>query len=319
MENINDTLSLFDNINVDNKRRISDEDKQYCEEQQRYFERTMNQIRNYQLFFQQCLEKERNPVYKVRYNEPVLNDNFSNPYFTKKSISDDELYRASEFSPLFPLKGCQKCYEKTITRFETKVVDYFNRKYGCRFEEKGIIMNAVFPQYTKTNPVDGHMNLSCPGDWFALIGKETKFPSYELILDYIMDELGGLSFREKKDDLALDSLRKILSYHNVELKRNTVKVTNFIYFNEWSDYRIRYDDVETIETIIETERAVNGADKAAKCGNISELHAGEELAICGNGTSLVSMKLFKNGNLLITFATDKAAEKFFNFCKQTDR
>lgn len=309
---MNDTLSLFDDITVDNKSRISETDRAYCEGQQELFMRTMTQIRSSQALLEKILSDNPNPAFEIRYHEPHTKEGY---LWYLRDATDEKIYQALEYTPLYALKGCEVCYKRVCNRFENKIISYFNDRYGCQFKEKDLVYNTLFKRYLNTDRY-GEATVEAPGNTLILLKDDDVIPTYELLVDDIMDSLGGLSFREKQDDLDLHDFQEMLHYERAELKKDTIKFEHLFFYDCWSgECKVSAGDRVNIDKIIRAARVVDGADFKACCHSYDSLCAGGEISFWGNGTTLESLKPFKNGNVTVKFTSKEAAERFFEICK----
>ena len=301
-------LSAFDNITVDNKGRISPDDRIFCEEQQRLFDHTFAQIRENQKALEKQLADNPNPAFEISYNQPHTSDKYQ--YFNHpKDFTEEKHYRTLEYTPLYALKACEKLYKDLCSHFEAQLISHFNSTYGCQFEAKDRIYNKLFARFVHTDRY-GYTSFEVPQDQFALPTDEDTIPSYETIVDYIIAELGGKTFQEKQRELDLQDFTKEFSWHGIEASKNVVKIIHCIYYDSWNDrYEVKWENRSKIGIICRAVRTVFSLTIVPHFQD-NNIYAGDETPVhCGGGV-LESFKAFKNGNLQLTFHTAEQAKTF---------
>lgn len=301
-------LSAFDNITVDNKGRISPNDRIFCEEQQRLFNHTFAQIRENQKALEKQLADNPNPAFEIRYHSPHVSDKYQ--YFNYHAdFTEEKHYRTLEYTPLYALKACEKLYKDLCGHFEEQLVSHFNSTYGCQFEAKDRLYNKLFARFVQTDRY-GYTKLEAPQDQLVLPTDDDQVPSYETIVDYIIAELGGKTFQEKQRELDLQAFTEEFSWNGIEASRNVVKIIHCIYYGSWNDcYKVKWENRTKIGIICRTIRTIFSLTIVPHFQD-SDIYAGDEVSVyCGGGV-LDSFKAFKNGNLQLTFRTAEQAKTF---------
>lgn len=252
---MNELLNKFEGVKIENINRIDDEDEEFCIK--------INNIYN------ETLECYKNIL-----------DNLISVYNRQIVTVDDEY---DLFISMFDNFGISRVIDSILklkTRFIGKVYDYFSRKYKVTIDYEKICLKYkdVECEYSMRTNKDNTLNTNII---------TYVYLDYNIILDEIFSQLGGLSFLEKSIDeikqkakmpLRYNSYRK---YWNYEVKgriikfkvsirdlypalyyydSNETKLVNFHMYNKVEDYK-SYDNGNTDIKFLNSEYALEFAKK----------------------------------------------------------
>jgi len=291
-------LDSFDDIVVDNTQRISQQDRQFCDTVQKRFEATLSQIFSWQKKLQ--AEKPGDAYYvnrgKANQRDRRYND----------SIYD---YSDYEFSPLFGLEAIQSLYVKLTERVENDIIGHFNQTYGCNFKSKDAILKAMFGE--KVSYEYNRYVFKAPDGGFCLLEDDYTIPSYELVVDYIIEELGGKSFAERRRDIKYGNLANHVRWNTVTRTRCKVKIPSLAHFLWNEDKEANYDTTRYIYEVLESMCVLFESDTVP--GNLpNRFFVGADYPV--NCCGCDSLRVYKNRSVEFTMESEDKAIAFQKLC-----
>lgn len=178
--------------------------------------------------------------------------------------------------------------------FVSKIISYFEQKYNLKLTDK----------YENRETIK------------AL----EKEPNLEQILGFIFEKMGGMTFLDTaKQNLKKDFQAK-LSRNGLELKGDTIHLSNFIYVKTaWSgDYEVSNDyGIKSLRTLLccislfEFEKTEN--ETGLTLPNWSMTFQPQEPFTLRKCTKAATFKIFKNGKLSLKFFTKSDAAQFWDY------
>lgn len=292
-------ISMFDEIEIKNTNRIAVDDKEFCDDIQSVFTKCFDRLLKWRELF-------------IKAQQDSPSNGYENPsgwhvdqkYYGSDS-SLEEQFSVFDFTPLYPIERIDKLIYNASCRFENKIVEYFNSKYHCRFESQLRVCDSIF-EYRYGDSRTNYMRYN---------GKQPL--AYGAIIDYIVDALGGTSFIEQANMIAIDEFRQTIRWGDVTLKGNKISFTNWGSFHSWSGYRIDYEQQRKIRKVLRvlalfesghlTDMIMVGMNAIER--NNENVNWGSEYLLTTK--KVVGIKFFKNNKMEIKFADASSAEEFF--------
>lgn len=169
-----DLLAQVDAVVIENTQRISEEDRQFCEDIQKHCHSALAQL---QESFQQMMEQSKpyieSGMIKIRFDETYEN---SYDEWTVKDI--EKKYQLKHFIPCKQEKTIRILFTETCRMFVTDIIGYFNNKYGINISDSNMFRD-----------VPNIKNFDA-----------TYRPNYHEIVDMVIAHLGGRSFAQTMED-----------------------------------------------------------------------------------------------------------------------
>lgn len=275
-------LGKFDNFNVKSTDRISEEDKKFLQHHEKMYKNALE------------VYKKVYAMYKEEYEK-----------YTKDILEE---YRYSDF--LINDFGVPKKVDAVQSEYISKIYSYFERKYRVSLENrvfKGSNLDREYYRYRDDSEV-----------------KQLVVPEYDynIVIDDIIDQLGGLSFADRAIKEVKDALRDKCynSYRDiwyVKIKGNTISYNGYGWIEQRysGEYQVHSEDVVrpflkalSFERYGE-ERQIYGLSKLY---NYSIYLDEDEVK---NGLNPIDVpvekiKFFKNGRIDFKFTDAEQARKF---------
>lgn len=303
-------LSLFDDIEVNNTKRISEADKNFCETIQKDFVQTYQQIAAWRRHLLSFEDPQPNTAVKVTYRAAVYKDT---PYEPNKRLG----YENIGFSPQYALEACTKQLFKLCERFESEITNHFNSTYGTQFKPHHIIVRTVFGD-----------NIDCKPGWNGEWSKpefkrecsslpfpadKAPVPSFEDVIDCIIEDMKGKTFGQIAKDLAYGWLKDNIKYDNITTTKNRVKISGFLWYDSW-DNKFTYETKGKLYKLLgcikqhfdwpfEPENVAGGYDQTY----------GIDYTV--RNSPCESFKGYKNGAIELSFKTQEQAQSFGHLCE----
>lgn len=219
-------LDKFEAIEIKNNTRLSDEDRLYCEQQQKLYSKV---LKHYRIMFAELLfiKAKDNDFYS---NVGAENECNSGGYTYK--IYEHKFTEAKKDEFVETIKGVHN-------RFIEQINSYFRNKYNVKIDEKGF--DKYFTKECPKHPDRGYYGYSRMSDeeiekykeevrqyeienyFDSVINAEIEFNS---VIDDIFLILGGFSFSEKVEQEIKENAKNAALNSNV----GSTIVTHFKYF-----------------------------------------------------------------------------------------
>lgn len=219
----------------------------------------------------------------------------------------DDMYSECNYNRLIR-NFIEKMLIPEIRDFISDVYSYFREKYNVRLET----MEHSGEYSIEYRKAEAEANLK----WFLEI-------DYKMLVDDIIEQLGGFSFEDKAlEEITSRVKKQCKSWRNEQVttvKSNIISINSFLYFDRWKiewhkkyingrvqDFSdmlklLSHNESGIIENkFTEVEEYVNSYDN--DCIGDYEL----------NGSKVKSLKIFKNGKLQIKFNNGAEALYFAN-------
>jgi len=296
-------LDLFDNIEVNNVERISDSDKTFCETLQEDFNKVYAQIAAWRRHILDYEDPCSNPTVKVSRRASVSKDIPYNPNIRNG-------YDVLGFSPLYALKGCTDQLFKLCERFEDEIISHFNREYDCNFKSHHKLVCSVFGEDVECKYSEPQFTYDCMTLPFPK--NDVPLPSYDTVIDYIIEDMGGKSFKQTAKDLAYESLKQNL-WGEVTITKNRVKISGFICYDHWNN-KFSYEMSRKLHKLFGTikqhfdwpfDHTILGHDLYMTSGVVYDVL----------NSPCTSFRAYRNEALELTFKTTEQAQSFLELCE----
>lgn len=311
MENL---LDVFDSITITNVDRISAEDKAYCENLQKLFDKSMDQVLNWYAFFKKKQDEDTEHLFRI--DDGDIRPDFPSD-FTKWKTRKDLIFGKYEYSPLTGLVDCVYKAGCLCQELEERTVDYFNGAYGVSLKSENRFPSMFFGEpverfdnykyFYRSSPYQGG-----PRSTITALPEEVHVPRYETVIDYIVEQLGGQSFTERKVMERERNIADDWGYKDISLRGKTVTIGWCAPVETWlhdkPELSYNFDSAfgRVMDAIALAEKSAlipgyRGVDRTDDFGKV--------IPILGSVTA-VSFKFFKNRNLTVTFISEEAAKTF---------
>lgn len=287
MENLN-IMNLFDNIKVENDKRLSQEDNLKMDEYRKILSDMRDKFNLYLEFYK---------------NNPILNINYNNEF---KEINGVDSYNglAHEF--------VEKIIFRETNSLISRVYYYFRNKYNISLETM-----YHDKDYYEGRPSRMEENFN----WYMTV-------SVDDLIDNIFEQLGNVTFEDKAlNECKEEVLKHVTGYKTgrVIVKNGKISLKDFVYYSYWGkdygEYRIEGDSKIGLESMFKllTYYKKNELsndyeyimDRVGAYRNtyIGEYEIGDNL--------LKSFKTFKNGKIEFKFNNGldalNFAKKYLNY------
>lgn len=290
-------LSVFDTIEVKNVNRISGTDSEFCENAQKYFEISFNQILTWYNFFKDHQQKNPDRSHKVCSNSGKVYGG----HMVNVTKFEGE-YKGYEFSALFSIERCIKLLSRLCRSFEYDIQEYFNKTYNIKIETNQVLLLKHFSK----------------NDRYVYTYLENGIPHYNDIVDIIVNELGGGSFEEKRRATDINDFNSSVHvYSGADLKGDTITFPTYSYFSHWGSYYINYENKNKIHIMLRAVKMFNDypAHDIAPFLEKIENHEQWNTYYTIETTKTVGIKFCKNGNVSLKFANKDYAQLFYKMCR----
>lgn len=324
-------LNKFAAVKIEADRRISDEDKAFCQRQQEAFDKAGVSLQKLADLMAAVVEEQK-------------------AIFAEK---EDEIggYLASRNNSICNVEGAYEVMKYRCERLIGNVVHYFVRKYNVELDE-GTIRKHLIPTEPKEPdlPRVAYYRDMTPEELeeykAALkihnekkeaweLSRRTLPLRYEQIVDEIFVQLGGFSFEERAMNEFLQRTWDACHYSyentrcNIKKGDERFEIKNAILRlpygcscdeNKWMTHPIpKYKPTEDLVTLLD-------ALAWFQCGRMNEGHlwipdlgsrwssTEENVIYTRNMSKVESIKLFKNGRVDIKFRSAAYAQEFAEQC-----
>lgn len=287
MENLN-IINLFDNIKVENDKRLSQEDNLKMDEYRKILSDMREKFNLYLDFY------KNNPILNMDYKENL------------KVIDGVDSYQGLEH------EFVEKIIFREINNIISRVYYYFRNKYNVTLETM-----YHDKDYYEGRPAKMEENFN----WYMNV-------SIDDLIDDIFIQLGNVTFEEKSlNECKEEVLKHVTGYKadRVIVKNGKISLKDFVYYSYWGkdygEYRIEGESKTGLESIFKlltyykrNELINDYEDIMESVGSyrntyIGEYEIGDEL--------LKSFKTFKNGKIEFKFNNGlnalNFAKKYLNY------
>lgn len=287
-----DLLSGILSVEVRNEDKITEQDRQFCQNQQDMLYKTLDQIDRWYAIF-----KEEAEQYRVE-RHFSYNDNGKvsmRDFYSFNNGKDD--YSHNEFKPFDILNDLVDKNRNANANFANRIIAYFNRTYNVSVPEQRIDERTLRMGFR---------------------------PVYETYVDAVIEHLGGKSFRETAVEELLARVSKAVkpscwSKVKPELKKDKIVFPEIICFD---DYYIQYSNRCKISYNY-------GGNLEILCAGIAY---GADDLLCGSSDMIIrfddndvsvsdwydltttnaeQVRFYKNGRIDVKFKDSTAAESCF--------
>lgn len=289
MNNIN-LENLFNNIEIKNENRLSDEDNLVVEK----FKNTLADMRDKFNIYIDMYEK--NPIQKINVNSNL-------------EIKEEEINGVEDSIRSFKAEFIENVVNRQTKNLINDLYYYFSKKYNIELKN-----NSHNTSYYEGRLDEAEENFK----YFMTI-------SIDDIVDNIFNQLGGNSLQEKAIQEAKEKLKKACaSYRNekvVTVKSNTISINDFMYYDsfalQWNDgYRLSSGGISKVENLLKLLNYNNTGifEVAEDYKTFLDTISDYKNKFIGqyeiNNSYIDSIKTFKNGKLNIKFNSSVQALDF---------
>ena len=306
---MNDVLEKLQRVKIQNKTRLSKEDQQFCQIQQKLYDSTRNHFLSMFVDMETLHQQELTFYGKVqKYADRVYQQNL---------ICMDK-------------KKQTELMEKVHNHFIRTIISFFNRKYGLAIQKHSY--ERYISLQTLAEPVL-HKRISSLTEEEKQIYREERKKcckqkeenlhevlfariEYPLILDDIFSYLGGFSFQEKVEQEIKTDAKAGVPYAKYKLQSKKLSIQNLLCSKTdlWGEYEICLDS-EKYKALL---RALTFFDSSKEQVSIYDgwLERFVSFSYSGKkekegifdehpalGKKVVKFKYFKNGRWDIVFAS----------------
>lgn len=289
--NAPDLLSGILSIEVRNEDKITEQDRQYCQEQQDMLYKTLDQIDRWYAIFKEEAERYREER-DFSYDD---NGKISmRDFYSLGNRKDD--YSHNEFKPFDILNAMVDKNHNAHSNFANRIIAYFNRTYNVSVPEQRIDEKTL---------------------------KMGFRPVYGTYVDVVIEHLGGKSFRETAVEELLARVGRVVkpscwSKVKPELKKDKIVFPEILRFDDfylqYNRCQISYNYGEGLETLC--AGIAYGADDVL-CGNTKMIIRFNDNDVSVSDwydlttTNAEQIKFYKNGRIDVRFKDSAAAESCF--------
>lgn len=283
-----DMLSVFDNIQINNTEKISLPDKEFCENQQRLLNASLDQIDKWYNFFLQEVQQYKESHRITFAGNGTVKTN--PPYSPSENYPSN--YHEFEFRPFDTLNKLVARRFRAINRFGRTIISYFNNTYSLSIPQD--------------EPNEAQMPV-------------TLRPDYLSYVDLVIDHLGGRGFRETAEDEIIRRFRdNVLGPYKKmpELKNNKIIFHDIIrfddfYYQKYQQYHLSYSYRSELDTFCEGialvgNDSLNGSSRIISGLNTDYMNITEPYSIFSGEAE--KMKFYKNGRIDVCFSSKATAE-----------
>lgn len=281
-------LSVFDTIRINNDEKITNDDRQFCEDQQQLLYQSLQQIDKwYNIYREETLLYLESHKVEFKPNGSV---SFREPYY--KSPID---YSEFEFRPFSAINEMVTKRLRAINRFARTILSYFNDKYG---------VSVPFAEIDEANTP---LNFQ---------------PLYTTYVDIVIGHLGGRCFRETAEDEVLMRFKSVVTKNwsdkSPELKNKKITFYDIYrfdgYYFQYQQNKISYNYTKEIELFCEgialfCDDRLGGNSKIISQFNSDNVDISEAYNL--NTTTDITMKFYKNGRIDVCFQDQETAQRCF--------
>jgi hypothetical protein len=246
-------LNKFDDIEINNNSRISEEDQIFCEEQERMYNEFI--------------------IFSDDYLEYLKNNSLSNNYYSSTSLIS-EMDKTRD-------------YKKDM--FISKLVDYFRDKYRVTL---------------KAEPIQKKYTISI---------------THDIIINEIIEQLGGYNFEDKAEKEIKDEFKNCLRHDKIKIRNTKISIESFFYIDSWDlkykSYKVSYNSDEKFYKLFKALSHFLFKSNQSYYGELYNIITREENDnvfkihdIANNGVK--TLKIYKNGKIDLEFSNTEYAQKF---------
>jgi len=250
---MNNLLTKFDNIEVNNNTRISSADQMFCEDQERQYKEFLTFADDYIVY---------------------LNYNSLTNVFIRSEHLIDEMHKTKENEKL---------------QFIHNIVDYFRDKYK-------VTLNS--------DPIQKKYNYDL---------------TYNIIVNEIIEQLGGYNFTDKAEKEIKDEFKDTLRYNKMKVKNNKISMDDYFYLDHWDvkykRYRVSYGSDDKFYKLFKALSHFMFKSNDCYFNNTYRIITQEENEkvftthhLLNNG--IETIKLYKNGKIDLQFSSNEFAQQF---------
>jgi hypothetical protein len=275
-----DIENLFDNVTIENDKRLSEEDSEKMGVFKTILEEMREKFNLYLNFYKE------NPINKIDYDGTI------------KEINGVKSYKNLEY------EFVDTIVFREVKSIIEKVYEYFRKKYDVKLETL-----THDTDYYEGRPQKMKENF----DWFMSV-------SINDLLDDIFNQLGGMTFNDKGLEEAKEKLlndtKAWKDEEKIKVKNGKITINNFMYYDYWGKSYGEYRNSDH-EKIINLFKIISYADTKELKNNYefvtSSINSYNNKYIGLyeiDDTILKSFKTFKNGKVEIVFNSGLQALNF---------
>lgn len=283
---IPDLLSSIYEVEIRNEEKISEEDREFCQQQQEKLYAVLGQL-DWWYNLYTANSKRYAESHHLKYAENGSVDS-REPYRPHDTVED---YSAYEYKPFDGTNKVVQLYYKAVNRFSTDITQYFNCKYD---------VEVPLPD---VNP-----------DQIKILFR----PTYQTHVDHVIAHLGGRSFRETAEEELIQRFLSVVRPWGWDTAKPEVKGKKIIFPRavtytdySWDDQnKISWSNRENFERFcagiyFTLFRSLNGHSGMIAGFDNENVDFSKQYFLTVNGKA--TLKLYKNGRADVTYSdNDKA-------------
>ncbi len=258
--------------------RLTPEDQVVVERYQREHDEVSRNLNWYREFFKAKLKEDEDSAHEYEKDKKWFSTKYDAPW-----------YERFKFSPKGGLHRIDKLFEKAKEEFVEKILGYFNSKYNLELTRSKLLEREII--HSKD------------------------------IVDYIFSKSNGLELEEKGEENLKKNFRETI-YWKERIKLQGCKIKFVDYFRLENMFRggleISYHNREKVDlfrrviSFFEFETFNVQSLLARQLEDYKEVNVEEEYRDEGEGQKIRGLRLYKNGNVDLRFASPEIAREFWN-------
>ena len=294
-------MAKFDKVVTDDTLNIAEADLGYCERMQTLYIAKIQELNKWEEQLLELHEKNPQPPHITTKNNygNRLEQRVDNDFTKHREAVAKNPFDFAMFSPLYAITWLHNKRRDVESTFVSKIVDYFNGEYN---------LSTSVKEYYFFNEETG----------------ERKEPTtYEPLVKAIIEQCGGLSFKEVGIGRMKDAFREQVAYQErIKVTGNKLTLLDYFYYNHssWREPQWEYND-SRLWKLAEAMSFFEFKTLGINCNTLLQL-SGKEVDFknpyyLDNFDKIESMKVFKNGRVDIKFHGKGVPQEFFDFFELT--
>lgn len=288
-----DMLQVFDKIEVNNLDKISEDDRIFCENQQKSLYETLDQLKKwYDLFLPEVLKYKDSFRIKIKTNGEV---EFHEPHDPNHYQTIPVNYKRFQFYPFETINKIVEKRRNAITKFGNAILHHFSETYGICEPDCDIDYDSLSIDYE---------------------------PNYITYVDLVLLNLGGLGFREVAENELIESFHKTIHRYNKhdlpDIKGKTITFYDLLTLesNYRNGLRLSYESKRHLHNFCKGlaffgQGRLNGDWGIIWTFNEDNVDISDQYPLAIDD----DLKFFKNGRVDIRFKDAATAQHFYKTMK----
>lgn len=134
-----------------------------------------------------------------------------------------------------------------------------------------------------------------------------RFTNYNDIIELILEQLDGMSFKERGDQQKIEEIQKHTKYSKPKVKNKIITMNSFFGFKQWgNDMEISYSYEDKLHALYSAINSFDNVDFEINWQSVKKFIDRE----FKDNTKITGVKMFKNGRIDIIFTSYNFALEF---------